>query len=131
MNSLERDARRISGTTLLAVYVVVGQVLGMSLGGLKASRELQTHTSIHSLVYAPDSDPNGHDGEDADERDPFRGLAPSRSGDGNHRRRERDADPSGRTSRAKRAPSCRLTDRERPSPRARVVADVVQRCAPR
>jgi hypothetical protein len=70
VNSLERD-RRISGTTLLAVYVIVGQVLGMSLGGLKASRQVQAHISIHSAVYAPDSDPDGQDDEDTDEHDPF------------------------------------------------------------
>jgi len=70
VNRLERD-RRISGTTLLAVYVIVGQVLGMSLGGLKASRQVQAHIPIHSAVYAPASDPGGQDEEDTDEHDPF------------------------------------------------------------
>jgi hypothetical protein len=71
MTGTQRDAQRTRGTTLLIAYVLVGQLLGMSFGGLEASRQTLPAIATHGPVYAPDRhDEEGGD-EDADERDPF------------------------------------------------------------
>jgi hypothetical protein len=71
MTNSQRDARGARGTTLLAAYVLVGQLLGISFGGLEASRQTRPAIATHGPVYAPDRHDKERGDEDADERDPF------------------------------------------------------------
>ena len=67
MNDADARMRR-RGTTLLVTYVLLGEILGMSIGGWEAARSARSHFVDESVFAArPDDDA----ADDADERDPM------------------------------------------------------------
>ena len=67
MNDADARMRR-RGTTLLVTYILLGEILGMSIGGWEAVRPARSHF-VDDSVYAARPDDDAAD--DADERDPM------------------------------------------------------------
>ena len=70
MNDSPNGARR-RGTTLPVAYVLLGGILGASIGGWEAPRQPQSHY-VGDSVYASRPDDDASDDEDA--RDPMVAL---------------------------------------------------------